>query len=514
MAIIISQNTTWKSGEFINLTDSIEIAPDVTLTVESGATINGNNKKITNYGSLIAQGTASNKPLFVNLNIATGGYFDPISGKGGATLKFNNVEFNESVLSLNYGKNIELTNSIFNFSNVLIGEFKEISPITSNSFIASSLSVASYNLLADVSIKNNLFAGTINQYAVNLSIGSTGKSLYIVEKNSFLNTGQVAISLSERYSASVVTAKDNYFGTSDIGVINSMLLDRNDSLVYPSYISTSHTDKPDPLTPTQQKPPYEIIFGKNLSGIVYSGVHNDTVIYPRNYPLVNAIIYGFDGIDTVIYKNNNLAHTLTHQSNGSFVVTFPSSGKEDVLSNIERLQFTSDSFNPTQNTDFNIALDLKGNAGVVAKIFGAVLGKYSLPYKEYFGNGADKYQWGNSISNNLIISALENFHNKCNFGIGLDKIDQGMSYDNLAGLALDFSGATTADQVVTKLWTNIVGSAPTSSDKKPFMKMLEDGMSFGALAHFAAEHPLNVNNINLNGLADVGIEYIPTTSYH
>jgi hypothetical protein len=42
-----------------------------------------------------------------------------------------------------------------------------------------------------------------------------------------------------------------------------------------------------------------------------------------------------------------------------------------------------------------------------------------------------------------------------------------VTYDNLAALALDASGAKTSDQIVNLLWTNIFGVAPTVSQKSP-----------------------------------------------
>jgi hypothetical protein len=126
----------------------------------------------------------------------------------------------------------------------------------------------------------------------------------------------------------------------------------------------------------------------------------------------------------------------------------------------------------------NFALDLDGNAGIAAKILGAVFGKASIANKEYVG-------------------------------IGLDLLDSGMSYEALAGLALSAAQATTNDQIVTRLWTNIVGSDPTANDKAPFIKMLEDGVSAGALTQMAADSSFNTDNINLVGLAQTGIEFTP-----
>jgi hypothetical protein len=125
-----------------------------------------------------------------------------------------------------------------------------------------------------------------------------------------------------------------------------------------------------------------------------------------------------------------------------------------------------------------IALDLEGNAGITAKILGAVFGKESLSNKNYVG-------------------------------IGLHFLDAGWTYDNLSALALDAAGAKTNDQVVSLLWNNVICTKPTAADKQPFIALLENGMSAGALAHLAADSSFNTTNINLVGLVQTGIEYIP-----
>ena len=118
------------------------------------------------------------------------------------------------------------------------------------------------------------------------------------------------------------------------------------------------------------------------------------------------------------------------------------------------------------------------NAGTTAKILGAVFGKASLTNKSYVGTG-------------------------------LYFLDAGWSYDNLAKLAAETAGAKTNDQLVNLLWNNIVGTTPTATDKAPYLSLLENGLTVGALVHLAADSALNSANINLVGLAQTGIEYIP-----
>ena len=57
----------------------------------------------------------------------------------------------------------------------------------------------------------------------------------------------------------------------------------------------------------------------------------------------------------------------------------------------------------------------------------------------------------------------------------------------------------------------MIGTQPTAADKQPFIALLENGMSASALAHLAADTSFNTTNINLVGLAQTGIEYIPVS---
>jgi len=169
-----------------------------------------------------------------------------------------------------------------------------------------------------------------------------------------------------------------------------------------------------------------------------------------------------------LQKLNDTAWSVSYEGPVIAIYPPPITDGTDQLTNIERLQFT----------DKNVALDLNGNAGTTAKILGAVFGKESLSNKNYVG-------------------------------IGLHFLDAGWTYDNLAGLALDAAGAKTNDQIVSTLWTNVIGTKPTAADKQPFIALLENGMSAGALAHLAADTAFNTANINLVGLALTGIEYTP-----
>jgi hypothetical protein len=196
----------------------------------------------------------------------------------------------------------------------------------------------------------------------------------------------------------------------------------------------------------------------------------DSIYFQKNLSIQSlkneTLICGQEGIEVL-----NLPTGTSHKSIGNNLFEFQlNNGTSVFASGIERLKFT----------DKSLAVDISGNAGTTAKILGAVFGKESVSNKSYVG-------------------------------IGLNFLDAGWSYDNLAGLALDAAGAKTNDQIVSLLWTNVIGTKPTAADKQPFIALLENGMTAGALAHLAADSSFNTTNINLVGLAQTGIEYMPVS---
>jgi Ca2+-binding RTX toxin-like protein len=208
----------------------------------------------------------------------------------------------------------------------------------------------------------------------------------------------------------------------------------------------------------------DIVDAGRGNDIVFAGDGNDTIMSG----LGDDLLYGGAGIDTAVYMENHSSFKII-QTSDYWKVDGSSEGLGvDKLWDVERIVFS----------DKSIAIDLDGNAGTVAKILGAVAGRESLTNKEYVG-------------------------------IGLDLVDKGMSYSDLAALALQAVGLNTNDQIVTALWTNVIGSAPSAADKAPFIEMLENGFSRGELAKLAAETTENAANIGLVGLAQTGIDYLP-----
>jgi Ca2+-binding RTX toxin-like protein len=216
------------------------------------------------------------------------------------------------------------------------------------------------------------------------------------------------------------------------------------------------------------------LFGTDNENIINGGAGNDAIDGFAGNDVINGgsgddQINGGTGIDISQYSGSH-ANFTTSSTKAAFTISDKRSNDEgvDSLIGIERVKY-SDKF---------IAIDLDGNAGITAKVIGAVLGKDAIKYPTIVG-------------------------------IGLSYADKGMGYSDLGALALGAVGARTNDAIVSTLWRNVVGFEATSEIKAPFIKMLEDGLKPGDFVVMAADHLLNATNIGLVGLAQTGIEYIP-----
>lgn len=175
---------------------------------------------------------------------------------------------------------------------------------------------------------------------------------------------------------------------------------------------------------------------------------------------------GKSGVDTAVFNGSKSAYTIAQNTQGNATVI--GTDGSDQLENIERLSFS----------DINVALDLDGNAGAVAKIIGAVFGAASVQNQNYMG-------------------------------IGIRYLDSGNSSEELMALAMNAAGVTTNESVVDRLYLNVVGIAPSDSVKSSFVQRLESGeFTNVSLGIMASELALNTQNINLTGLTTSGVEYI------
>jgi hypothetical protein len=178
------------------------------------------------------------------------------------------------------------------------------------------------------------------------------------------------------------------------------------------------------------------------------------------------VIDGGSGIDIAAFQGLRSQYVITVSTGGT---TVAGPDGVDSLTQVERLQFD----------DVDIATDLGGNAGMTAKLLGAVFGSAAV-------------------------------HNTSFVGIGLNLFDSGWTYTQVADLALDaaLGSARSNTSVFDLLYFDTVGSHAAQATADYWVGQLQSGaMSQAQLATFAADMDLNLANIGFVGLTTTGVEY-------
>lgn len=232
MPTIISRDTVWRSGQVIDLADTVQIAAGATLTIEAGAIVNGNGHQISAFGKLVVAGNEQSKVDLNNVRLQfgtsysvpgrieidhakiSGGGFLPASGNGA------------------YGS-FSLTNSFLTETEpAYIWYPSEESRISGNVFYnAGGLGIGTR---VAVSVTDNVFLNTtggVNGTAAVVSWAAYGPAVDVT-RNTFLGTdAALEVTIDGKMSAA-----DNYFGTLNRGIIQNMILDQRDDLNRPSVI--------------------------------------------------------------------------------------------------------------------------------------------------------------------------------------------------------------------------------------------------------------------------------------
>ncbi|MCF8148326.1 MAG: M10 family metallopeptidase C-terminal domain-containing protein [Sulfuritalea sp.] len=189
----------------------------------------------------------------------------------------------------------------------------------------------------------------------------------------------------------------------------------------------------------------------------------------------NDVLNGGEGLDTAVWSGLFNQYKLSRNQNGFTVEATTGSEGKDQIQSIERLSFS----------DQGLALDISANAGITAKVIGAVFGKAALTNKQYVG-------------------------------IGLYYLDElSFNYGNLLQLAINARlGANPShEQVVDLLYTNVIGQAPDAATRKTYTTLLDNQTySVASLGVLAADTEYNKANVNLVGLAQTGLGYLPFTA--
>ncbi|HSH91557.1 MAG TPA: hypothetical protein VK996_16345 [Ramlibacter sp.] len=181
----------------------------------------------------------------------------------------------------------------------------------------------------------------------------------------------------------------------------------------------------------------------------------------------NDILDGGAGVDTANFSGPRSGYVI-NSADADQTISGPDGS--DTLRGVERLHFS--------NVD--LAFDLDGNAGAIAKALGVLFGAASVDVAQYVG-------------------------------YGMAAIDSGMSYEAILDAAIDVRlGATHSHtDFVNAVYYNLVGVLPPPDHLQLFVGLLDTGtFTEVTLAAAAAESSYNLDNIDFVGLFQTGLAYI------
>ena len=212
----------------------------------------------------------------------------------------------------------------------------------------------------------------------------------------------------------------------------------------------------------------ENVIGTDFDDFLFGNTQNNVITGRKGSDTID----GGAGIDIVVYSESLSSAKITAVETDAGVVSWkvglPSGDKDTVIA-IERLRFS----------DKNLALDLDGNAGSVAKVLGAFLG-------------------GDGVANANYV------------GIGLQYLDAGGTYEELMMLALStvFGEILNSRTVVSTFYQNLTGQIASEGVVTSYANLLDNGdLTILSLSLQVADNEINLSNINLVGLSVSGLEY-------
>jgi len=331
---IINSDTIWelKDSPF-TITSEIQIADGVTLTINPGVVINGFGN-IRVWGILNAIGTDSLNITFNEVRI----YIGDNATNGLVNIQFANFISGNFAFTGPSGlgnSTLTLLDSILDNASVTCINPTGDSHIERNIFVntKSNLFGTSWPN-ANVYIRNNFFYQWRDEFAVQLAnYSGISNSKIIFEYNSFLTIDKTALTSPPvppvelpgyTFNPEMIVA-NNYWGTTDTNIINSMIYDRNDDLNYYTYFRyIPFLTEPHPDTPSLFKEPIADFIANPRSGINHLTVN----FWNQSTGDYNSNSWNFG--DGATSKDQNPSHTYTNSGIFTVSLTVIGPGGSDI----------------------------------------------------------------------------------------------------------------------------------------------------------------------------------------
>jgi hypothetical protein len=339
---IVDSDTTWsKNNSPYQIVNTVQIARNVTLTIEPGVIVNGAGVifDIKVYGSLLAIGYTNERIIFNNVSISRGDGTEAQDARVEIQFAdFNITECNVWLPQMNgtFSSFILRDSRAVNTANCgtswSIAYPKSPCYVERNVFRGyMNLGINTGTADAPIYVKNNLFQNRIgNAISIDWSSDSTK---VIIEYNSFLDTKKIALNLNPGRTT-YVTATNNFWNTTDTNIIDGMIYDKKDDLACTSFVVyTPFLTAPHPDTPANQSP-IAVVGGDQVvvSSVTLDGsqsydpdgtinIYNWTFTHRTNSslnltaagqkPTINNLSPGFYDVTLTVTDNYGLTNTST-----------------------------------------------------------------------------------------------------------------------------------------------------------------------------------------------------------
>jgi hypothetical protein len=232
-------------------TGEVQLAYGTTLTMEAGAVVGGAGYALQVYGYLDVDGTPTARVEIADLHI------EP--GPSSVDLFVMDISYAFITGGSLYGATgHSVTGHLLLADSVLdtVGSYFYLWYPAAECFIERNVFIRSGGLSTgmssiDVYVTNNVFFEQTTSYAIE-NWAAYGSADLEVHYNTFLSTDRTAVMLPSGYSSAAMSATDNYWNTTDVATIESMIYDQNDDLAcadaipYSPYLAGPDGATPDP----------------------------------------------------------------------------------------------------------------------------------------------------------------------------------------------------------------------------------------------------------------------------
>lgn len=473
MPQIISQDTTWASGQVVELIEEVQVAAGSTLYLEPGVVVSGGSLVVA--GNLVSTGSSDLPVKFNNVQVTS---------LNGANLVFDYswLDGSTTVFDLGGVSSLSINRSVFsNNERVFYDEGGyETYNITNSAFLNNDAVFFFSRFTGDSEIKGNYFSHNNEIFMGGYFFGTT-----LLTGNNFIDFEFLIEAPAQGFGYGSVIFENNYYENPSFESLGSFILDGTTDVG----LSTLEFS---PASGLQPLPELRFVDLNNYSplGLVLDGLDipdllvgsegsdsisgflgNDTLIGNGG----DDQILGGSGIDTAVYSGNQNSYSLTLSPTGTTIEDRRADGNgTDTLNSIEFLDFDANlvgSFEP-----FNLQ-QFVGASGLSAQNFESFIELYIA----YFNRSPDAVGlnfWGTAFANGVSLEDMATLF--------WDQPETTETYydfllkrgDNVVhGIIEDIPS------FVTEIYTNVLGRQFDQSGFNFWVDMLTRGDITGVLPH-------------------------------